>query len=354
MKKKIKYPKNFGVIEDPRSLEEKARDFVFGQENGLAKIVLNTLCNWMLYFGDSEPQYSRYSDFMDCVSESLHFVVEIILNLMISLGMILQENIDWLKANGYYGADNKVHLSVRHLAKMSGTTKLGNYQWKVADTARHFGFIPESKWPSNDMEMSWDEYYKEILQELVDLGVEFSKRFIINYEFVYTTNHDLIKQSLQYSPMQVLGYAWPKPVNDIYPASPNQHNHAFVSMQENFDESLRYIKDSYPDYYSPQNPQPYYKKLAWDYIFGSQGVVVYINAQNTNQINLNAMEFINTHQNKLIQNTKDGQFGIIVGDKLLVADKERAGQLALTALTRNGFGLGITDELWESLPKQQF
>lgn len=64
------------------------------------------------------------------------------------------------------------------------------------------------------------------------------------------------------------------------------------------------------------------------------------------------MGIIEKNQNKLIQETeKTGQFGIVVGNKVLVASKERVAQLALTYLMRNGAGIGVDKKTWEELPK---
>jgi hypothetical protein len=279
---KNKYMKNYGLLPDLRSQEMKDRDFIFGADNGVNKVVLMPDLSW---FDDTlipAKQHGVYFDSMGCVSFSLSGQAEYVFNRMIELGLVSKLDLDWLKEKGYFDANNKINFSERYLAKMSGTTRQGNALWKVVDTAKHYGFIPYGKWtfPSEQRTpvFDWDDFYAEIPQELIDLGIEFAKRFNIQYEQVFTSNHELMKDALKYAPPQITLFAYPIPENDIYPKDERTLNHAVVGTYEDTEKQLRFIRDSYQDWYN--NEAPYYKKLAWDYIYGSTGYILYFNSSN--------------------------------------------------------------------------
>lgn len=86
------------------------------------------------------------------------------------------------------------------------------------------------------------------------------------------------------------------------------------------------------------------------YVFNSW-VLVPDAALPPNQV---AMDYLKKNENKLVQNAATGEIGIVVGGEVLVASKERAGQLALTTLLRNGYGGGVPNDLWLQFPKKDF
>lgn len=65
-------------------------------------------------------------------------------------------------------------------------------------------------------------------------------------------------------------------------------------------------------------------------------------------------DFIKRNENKLVQNSQTGAVGLIKGGKLLETTSDRAGLLALTMFLRNGYGSGVSDELYNKLPKETF
>ena len=96
----------------------------------------------------------------------------------------------------FYGLD--LNFSDRFLAKMSDTQHNGNYLDKVADTARKVGLVLESEYPNNPKAQTWDEYYKEIPQEIKRKAILQS----IQYEGVDVSLANL-KKELKQSPIQI-------------------------------------------------------------------------------------------------------------------------------------------------------
>lgn len=65
------------------------------------------------------------------------------------------------------------------------------------------------------------------------------------------------------------------------------------------------------------------------------------------------MDFLKKNEGKLVQNVEgNGEFGIIKGGKILVADKTRAADLALTYIMRKE-GLALPKDLWKEIEKDE-
>jgi len=263
---------NFGLIEDPRSEGEKQRDYIFGADNGISKVELypNSNCNPFMPVG--EKQHAFYFDSMGCVSFSYNNVIEATMNRKISLGLITLENITWLNDNGYIDENGEFNSSDRWLALVSETTKSGNYQWKVAEAVRKIGLIPESMFPFpkeySDPKFLWKDFYSGTTLEMYALAKEFTKRFDVNYEWV-EAKHDLMIAAMKYSAIQITCYAYSKIGSDgIYYNSPEakRRNHAVVASNEEEAKNIRWLFDTYVD---RNTDEGYFKKMAWDYIFGS-------------------------------------------------------------------------------------
>ena len=96
----------------------------------------------------------------------------------------------------------QVNFSDRFTAKMSGTTTSGNYLYKVADSIRKDGLLVEEDWawPEN---FSWDEYYKEIPQELKDKAKNILEAIDIKYEWIPLNKAEILKH-LKQSPLQTV------------------------------------------------------------------------------------------------------------------------------------------------------
>lgn len=270
-------PQTFGLLPDDRIPEEKSKDFLFGTENGVVKYELMPDGNWMnSILKSNEVQAGVYFDSMACVSFSLAKVCSMTFNRMIKLGLFSMEQMRWLIDNEYLDSHGEVNFSERALAKWSGTTRFGNSLWRVVDTARTKGLVPNSKWSFPNEQRTpvfdWDDYYKEVPSELNVLGYEFIRMFPFYYEFISTSDRNLLAKGRKYSPAQVTVFAYPPPVNGVYPTTDKVKNHAVASVNDNESEQIRYIADSYEDGYTPG--VQFFKKLAWDYSLGD-GYIIY-------------------------------------------------------------------------------
>lgn len=145
-----------------------------------------------------------------------------------------------------------MNFSDRFTAKLSGTTKDGNSFYNVAESIRTLhGGVPETAWP--DVTTNFEDYYKEVANEVVALGKELFPSWVISYEFVWDTT-DSLWESLQYGPIQVGVFAYVPEVNGIVPRTENRGNHA-VSL---VNASLGNWWEVFDHY------QWITKKLAWD------------------------------------------------------------------------------------------
>lgn len=145
--------------------------------------------NWTKYTSDGEQQYSNAADSMACVTFSHLNILE------------TQEK----QQTGY--APN---YSDRWIAKMSGTTREGNYLWKVADTVRQFGLVWEKDYPAPAGPWTFDEWMADIpaskIGELKILGEVWKRWWTISYEWVDLTNDPVnnILKALRQCPVQMV------------------------------------------------------------------------------------------------------------------------------------------------------
>lgn len=95
------------------------------------------------------------------------------------------------------GLDNAPNYSDRWIAKMSNTTREGNWLWKVADTIRKYGLVKEESYPMPTGDWDWDEYHKPIpeskMMELLKEGQEWLKKWDVKYESIDFTKASLMK-----------------------------------------------------------------------------------------------------------------------------------------------------------------
>src|SRR5258708_36742261 len=122
--------------------------------------VRNKTASWPAPVG--EHQYSPAIDTMACVSYSATHCIE--------------SQILFLKGE-------VANLSERFLAKMSGTTHQGNYQQKVVEAILKYGMVTDKDWPQ-PQQFTWDEYYADIPQSVIDKGQEFLKKWNVSYKWI--------------------------------------------------------------------------------------------------------------------------------------------------------------------------
>lgn len=177
-------PKNTGVL-----LGNEPTDYFAGVNSPIEYKVRLQDGNWTPYSFDEEVQWclnnGQYVDQMSCVSHSV---------------------INAVQSQELFLTGKRVQYSKRWLAKMSDTTRNGNYLGKVAQTIRDFGLVLESDYPT-PASYTWEEFYADIpepkLTELKEKGQAWLKRWNFQYEFLAVTDPNL-DYHLKHSPVQVV------------------------------------------------------------------------------------------------------------------------------------------------------
>jgi len=153
----------------------------------------------------------------------------------------------------------KANLSDRYLAKRSETTPKGNSLQKVCDTLRHGGVLPEKDWIFEE-EFSWNQYYAEIPQPLINKALKFYDYFDIQYEWIVTglsASIPTLQKHLKQSPIQIAsavcnGWSSDVPVKTCdLPVAHATVIYRVGEYKEIFDSYSPFIKYLSSDYYIP-------------------------------------------------------------------------------------------------------
>jgi hypothetical protein len=162
-------PLNLGLIEGQRDTDWVAGTLPYEERNPSG--------DWTQYLPPGEWQKANQVDTMACVTFSALNCIEAQLR--------------------FYGKD--MNLSDRFIAKLSNTTPEGNYLWKVADTIRTYGVLPEHLWPA-PQNFTWDTYYAPVPQGVIDLALKINMRYE-NLQKPITK--EVLKRELKHAPIQV-------------------------------------------------------------------------------------------------------------------------------------------------------
>ena len=214
---------NYGV-----NIQKKRKTDCFLGGSGLDETKINPSGDWSAYLPLKEYQ-NKGLETMACVSFSALNCLEILLNFK------YKENINF---------------SDRFPAKMSNTTKKGNWMTNVGDSIRKDGLVLESDYPS--VWTTWNDYYQTIPDDILEKAI---RDYKINYEWIVPTNQDGLTEALKIAPIQVVVHAWDKQVNGIYQRTEKPLNHAVVLINSVPGQYFE-IFDTY---------DAVVKKLAWDY-----------------------------------------------------------------------------------------
>lgn len=233
-----------GVIFDP-----KPTDYVTGDGNlgSIADRILLQNGDWTPYIPKGERQSGNGFDSNDCTGFGYTNVIECQFKYFKSKGLISDEALAWLSENEYLDENGDLNASDRALGSMAGTTSSGNSLNKVAETARKGGLIPENKWPS--VFTTYEDYYKTVPQELLNLGQKFLDFFELPYEQVTAqTIPDAIKSAPLYVALCTCG-GWnnPEPPPIAWCNAGNATNHAVCLLKTSnyriFDSYNPFVKD---------------------------------------------------------------------------------------------------------------
>lgn len=164
------------------------KDYILGSSS---PIVINRVVkDQSIYLPMTETQHDTIVDFLDCVTFSGGHSIEMQLNYLMATNQLSDEALTFFHNNNYI-VNGVFRISKRFSAKMNGTdlTK-GQYLNVAAESFRVNGFIPDSMW-SMTPGMTWEEYYKPIPQNLIDLGKK--ALWYISIQYQWTTKDTLVK-----------------------------------------------------------------------------------------------------------------------------------------------------------------
>ena len=236
--------KNRGLDLKKQALDEKPEDYILGAltPRCIAPISKD---EFHKYLPKGELQFGA-EDFMDCATRSPNNALEAKLNKFIEI-YPFHAFTTWLTSKGYVNEFNKVELSDRWCAVLSGTTRTGNSLVAPLRAIHTYGILPKKLLPKEEG-MTWDEYHdpSKITEAMMNLGKESLTWIDITYWKTDLTATDDIACTA--------GYAWPEPINNVYPASDNQPNHAFITVPQyeafdNYEEKPGdFLKDLSSDY----------------------------------------------------------------------------------------------------------
>lgn len=282
----------FGLINkpiDPQRWIYKSNSPLLGGE-------LNSSADWEQYLPVVEYQNLYGFDTMACVTYSFLNCIETL----------------WK-----FQGNSERNFSDRFLATMSGTTHAGNTFDGVSDGARRCGLVNESQYPHNAD--SWNEYYKAISADILEIGKRFLKDYEIKAEYVRTYRLDHIMEALKSSPLQVtVKYASGE--GNLNPTGDWNHAVTCYGYKEN-----EYWKIY--DHYSQTK-----KKYAWNYEFGA-----------INKFTLQKIKptFMTVQDNVLYQLVEGlGGFALGLDGRLIIDDVAKI--LASWEVRNNGDTKGMT------------
>jgi len=329
----INITKNRGLIEKVRDSDWE----LLGANNDIDNPILRMDGDWSSFLPEYEAQTGLYFGTQACVTFSALNNIEILLNRLIEIDNNVREELVDLNLieNG------KVNASDRFNAKLSETTKRGNYYSKVADSIRKDGIVAESEYPFPRRQRTpvfdWDDYYKEIPDRLENLGESFKDKFKVNHFYFKSTG---IEERLKYGPVQV-GYRTAAPKKDgIYQRTDGRINHAITIYNRREDG----VYEGFDHYEREEGDGKIY--FAPDFKFGTNAYQYFIKLNKENNMIL--------EENTMYQETeKTGAFGLYVRGKFIVDD---SAKMLLTLLTRTqGDIVGrfkvLNKEQWDSLDK---
>lgn len=152
--------------------------------------------------------------------------------------------------------------SRRFLAKLSGTTTVGNDPHTVAETLRNMGDVFETEWPYTTDIDTWEKFYKQPSYDLVvKAEAEFKGKYDFGHQYVRTDVQSMMN-ALQSSPLGVDVYAWQFDTNTGYAIRPPG------TVSEHWVVCYGFVEGQYWKVFDSYNiGGTFLKKLSWDYGF---------------------------------------------------------------------------------------
>lgn len=231
-------------------------DYVQGLETGVTYEVINPTGDWTDYLPETERQFNKKGDYLACVAFSHLNVRETSLNYKLKHNLLPQNIVDFLHAEGFI-KNGKVNFSDRYLAKMSNTDiHKGNWLPNVGDAVRKYGLVAEDAWPTNE-NMTWDEYYAPVPEEIIKKGQKILEYFNFMYEFVDMNlayvDEPLSEETLKaikQSPLQITIPIPSQHATSLYDAKLVANEQELVKIFDTYDPFYFTGDKTYPIYYS--------------------------------------------------------------------------------------------------------
>lgn len=213
--------RNYGLILDVPD----PTHYVFGSTGNLPMDVLQPDVDWRPFLPVKEYQNLNNVEPFACVSFTVLNAIEILIRRKYDL---------------------ERNFSDRFLAAVSGTKAGGNSPQKVCETLRHGGIAMQEAWPFDQRITTFEKFYEEVPEAVVELAKEFLSEFTFKHDFVEPT-HDGISFALKCSPLLVSVAAWHRGADGMYyrpPGATDNHATTLVYQQPNV---YRQVFDSYAD-----------------------------------------------------------------------------------------------------------
>ena len=224
---------------------------------------------------DKRPEYLPRGEAQNIGEEKQGCVTRAYLNILetkftyaLRNNIIKPENAKWLRDHGYTVFNNGseyVEFSDAFIEILSGTTRQGNSLKAPAQAIHSYGLLPKNLLPQLD---TFDDHHNpdRITGGMKILGLDFLKRFKINYEQV---DNSYFEQLLKMDMENIAVHAWPAIEDGEYPAILAQFNHAVMA----FALPKTYIFDNYKD---AEFDGIWIKKLKENYKMLNYGYRIYI------------------------------------------------------------------------------
>jgi hypothetical protein len=279
--------KNYGLDWNKQIADEDPeKDWIFGASSVrcIAEVPPKERVNCL---PAGEVQQSDKDDMMDCATRGPLNILETKFNWLIRNNMLSVRAIAFLKQ--FMNDKGQVEISDAFTSIKSGTTKFGNSMKAPLDAIRKFGIVPKKLLPLEKW-MSWTDFHNvnRITPTIEEIAKQSLLHFNFNYEKVLEKD---TKKMLDRDILNLCGFAWPAPVNGIYPKTDNDPNHVFMGLDD--DNMLDYLKsntdifDNYIDF-----DDDFIKKLAPDYRFWGQYRLIISENRMTETENLSFMIFL--------------------------------------------------------------
>lgn len=182
---------NSGVIEDPRTEEEKLKDWIAGGETGVKDIDRLDTPDWDQYIIPKlfEPQsVPGVFDTLACTHFAPGKELELQLIWDWKNGKLSEKCMEFLQQYLMTPGDiESLRLSKTYAAITGGNTKNGNWFTVAYEGYRKFGAIPYTMLPDITNFKNWDEYHNKSLVtgDMLEIGRQFKEFFDIKYDLLY-------------------------------------------------------------------------------------------------------------------------------------------------------------------------